>query len=91
MDYNSKFKHALFQLEKNGEHDYDFIEAIVSILESKTELTPRLSYLIDEVRDYNYSLRESYIDELFDTDDCEKLFHGLCFRLRMIQKELISK
>lgn len=78
----------LFHLEKDGQHNYGTIETILTSIESEQQLTTQLEHLIGEVRDYNEELYQSYIEQPSDAECSERQIHGLCYRMRMLRKEL---
>jgi len=79
----------LFNLEKNGKHDYKEIKTILSTLE-KNYTDDALLFAVSETSSYNDRLYEMHGILEHEIDEDEKIFHGLCYRIRLLQLCLIK-
>jgi hypothetical protein len=74
----------LFNLEKNGQHNYEEIKTILSTLK-KNSTDEETLYAVSETSAYNDRLYEMHGLLEHDIDEDEKLYHGFCYRIRLLQ------
>ena len=89
MDSIQQLRVQLFNLEKNGKHDYKGIKTILSTLE-KNYTDDALLYAVSETSAYNDRLYELHGILEHEIDEDEKIYHGLCYRIRLLQLGLIK-
>jgi hypothetical protein len=90
MNSIQQLRVQLFNLEKNGEHDYEGIKTILSTL-NDNYTDDYLLCIASETSDYNDRLYVS--NEILGNDiyEDEKVFHGLCYRMRMLQMAIMKQ
>ena len=89
MNLIQQLRVQLFNLEKNGEHDYEGIKTILSTL-NDNYTDDYLLCVVSETSAYNDELYELHGILEHDIDEDEKVFHGLCFRMRMLQMAIMK-